>query len=284
VRFRRVRTATQGVTVAVKKATVKKSVAKKTAAKKSPAKKTAAKKTPAKKTAAKKSPAKKTAVKKSALRKSVARKKTVKSAAKSVDRFVVPPVPVSSISRSPRVEVSTVALPVSIPLPPPAPMPRKKEGASGRVVFAVVVGIILLGLIVWSRAHNSNTGDGGKPQPIPSASSTPTVSATPTPSASTTPIIAAHEAPQGVVAHYTTRGATIFWKAPTAVDGLVGYNIEISLSNGPWKLISTLPSTQTSLDVIKSNANGWTSFRVSSVYSDSQITSAKTFGLPGTYS
>jgi hypothetical protein len=286
--------------VAVKKATVKKIVAKKTAskkstsiiataktrtvAKKSISKKTAAKKPAIKKAPAKKAPAKKAPAKKAARRKSVAKKGPTKSAAKPVDKFVVPPVPVSSLSRAPRVEVNTVPLPVSMPFPPLVPVPPKKTGASGRVVFAVVVGIVLLSLIVWSRAHNRNTDEGAKALPTPSATFTPTASATPTPSASPTPNITAHTAPQGVVAQYTTPGATIFWKAPTAIDGLTGYNVEISRSNGPWKLISTLPSTQTSLNVVKSNANGWTSFRVSSVYSDSQITSAKAFGLPGTYS
>jgi hypothetical protein len=276
--------------VAVKKATVKKIVAKKTANKKStskiaPAKtRTVAKKSISKKTAAKKPAIKKAPAKKAARRKSVAKKGPTKSAAKPVDKFVVPPVPVSSLSRAPRVEVNTVPLPVSMPFPPLVPVPPKKTGASGRVVFAVVVGIVLLSLIVWSRAHNRNTDEGAKALPTPSATFTPTASATPTPSASPTPNITAHTAPQGVVAQYTTPGATIFWKAPTAIDGLTGYNVEISRSNGPWKLISTLPSTQTSLNVVKSNANGWTSFRVSSVYSDSQITSAKAFGLPGTYS
>lgn len=167
-------------------------------------------------------------------------------------------------------------------------MPAKKQGPSGRVVFAVVVGILLLGLIVWARTNNSNSKEVANPSPTPTATATASTSATPTPTptplATATAVIAAHEAPQGVVAHYTAPGATIFWKAPSAVDGLTGYNIEISISNGPWKLISTVPATQTSLDIVKVNATGWTSFRVSSVYADSQITSAKAFGLPGTYS
>lgn len=280
--------------MAVKKATAKKSVAKRPAAKRSTSKKAVvkkksrAKKSVSKKTVAKKSATKKSPVKKSALKKRAAKKKPTKSAAKSVDRFVVPPVPVSSLSRAPRVEVSTVPAPApaSIPVSVPAPVPLKKQGPSGRVVFAVVVGIILLALIVWTRAHKTNVNEGVTPSPTPTATATETASATPTPTplASSTAVIAAHEAPQGVVAHYTTPGATIFWKAPTAVDGLTGYNIEISVSNGPWKLISTVPVTQTSLDIVKVNTNGWTSFRVSSVYSDSQITSAKAFGLPGTYS
>ncbi|MFZ2227410.1 MAG: hypothetical protein WA090_02735 [Candidatus Nanopelagicaceae bacterium] len=71
---------------------------------------------------------------------------------------------------------------------------------------------------------------------------------------------------------------------PNAAEGLTGYNVEISLSNGPWKLISTVPASQHYLDVTKENTTGWTSFRVSSVYSDGEATPAKAFGLPGTYS
>lgn len=282
--------------MAVKKATAKKSVAKRPAAKKSTSKKATVrkkmvtKKSVTKKSAAKKSPAKKavtkkSAVKKSTSKKSAAKKAPAKRAARPIDKFVVPPVPVSSLSRPARVEVSTVPAPVHVPAPPLLPSPVKKQGASGRVVFAVVVGIFVLGLIVWARAHNPNTDGVATPTPsalAPGGLKSP--SPTPTPSATPTVVITAHSAPQGVVAHYTTPGATIFWSAPVAVEGLTGYNIEISISNGPWKLISTVPATQTSLDVGKANSTGWTSFRVSSVYADSQITSAKAFGLPGTYS
>ena len=109
-----------------------------------------------------------------------------------------------------------------------------------------------------------------------------TASATPTESAAATS--AAHLAPEAIVAHYTSSGATIFWKAPTPADQLTNYNIEISISAGPWKLISTVPASQMSLDVTKVNSKGWTSFRVSTVYSDGQIVGGKVFGLPGNYS
>lgn len=264
--------------VAVKRATAKKPATKKSAAvKKAPVKKALVKKSAPKKAVAKKPVAKKTAIKKRA-----AKKKAIKRGAKPVEKFIVPPVPVPSISRTPRVEVSTIPAPVRIPVP--APTPTKKEGASGRVVFAVVVGIIILGLIVWSKSNGSNSGDIAKPLPTATATESATPTPTPTPTESVAATITAHEAPQGVVAQYTATGATIFWKAPTAVDGLTGYNIEISLSNGPWKLISTVPAAQMSLDVTKGDTTGWTSFRVSSVYSDSQTASAKAFGLPGSYS
>lgn len=300
--------------MAVKKATAKKSVAKKAAPKKAaprkatPAKKATAKKTTAKKATAKKSAVKKTtkkatvkksAVKKAAVKKSAVKKAAVKRAAsrtaakKTVETFVIPEAPIAA-SRSARVEIVSTPAPAIVtspaPLPPLAsaglvPAPEKKPGASGRVIFAVVVGIILLGLIVWAKGHNSNSDGKASPSPTATASATPTDSASPTPSASdTSAIITAHEAPQSVVAHYTPTGATIFWKAPTAVDGLSGYNVEISVSNGPWKLISTVPAAQLSLDVKKESAAGWTSFKVASVYSDSETVAAKAFGLPGTYS
>ncbi len=294
--------------MAVKKATAKKSVAKKATAKKSAPKKAASRATTTKKATVKKTTAKKSVVKKSVVKKSakkavakkVAVKRPAKKAAKrvasnkSVETIIIPEAPIAA-QRSARVEIVSTPAPISVASTPPTtpppvgaeirPVAQKKPGASGRVIFAVVVGIILLGLIVWAKGNNSNKDVKANPTPTATASATPTDSASPTPSATeTAATIAAHEAPQGVVAHYTSTGATIFWKAPTAVDGLTGYNVEISVSNSPWKLISTVPAAQLSLDVKKANTAGWTSFKVSSVYSDSQTAAAKAFGLPGTYS
>ena len=307
--------------MAVKKATAKKSVAKKAAPKNPRSKVTTPKSATSKATTPKKSTVKKVAkkspVKKSTVKKSVARKAapknprskattrkkavsktlkkattkkaaTRKSAAKKVaETIVIPEAPILA-SRNARVEiVSTPMVAAAAPILAPvsaAPVSAgqpQKPGASNRVIFAVVVGIILLGLIVWAKGHNSNSAN--KPTTAPSATTTPSSTPTPTPS-DTAVTLTAHEAPQGVVAQYTTTGATIFWKAPTALTGLSGYNVEISMSNGPWKLISTVPATQLSLDVTKQNGNGWTSFKVSSVYTDSKTVAAKAFGLPGTYS
>jgi hypothetical protein len=274
--------------VAVKKAAKKKVAAatKSVSKKAAPKKATMAKKSVVKKVVAKKATVTKSAVKKSAVKKAV--KKKVAAAKKSAETFVIPEAPIPA-SRGTRVEIvsTPVPVPVIIPATPATPIQVKKTGASGRVVFAVVVGIVILGLIVWAKGNNSNPV--AKATPTASASTTPrsgaTESPSPTPSASdTSAVLTAHDAPQSVVAHYTSNGATIFWKAPTAVDGLIGYNVEISVSNGPWKLISTVPVAQLSLDVKKENASGWTSFKVSSVYSDSQTVAAKAFGLPGTYS
>ena len=285
--------------MAVKKAIAKKSVAKKAAAKtpkKSTPKKTTSKATTAKKSVVKKTTTKKATVKKSTTKKSAAKKVAKKrvatkavTAKKGAEAIVIPEAPIPA-SRNARVEIVSTPAPApfivaATPAPAPTPAPEKKPGASGRVIFAVVVGILLLGLIVWAKGHNSNTNSNATATPAATASATSSATPTPTPSPSDTSVtLTAHEAPQGVVAHYTSTGATIFWTAPTAVDGLTGYNVEISVSNGPWKLISTVPVAQLSLDVKKENSSGWTSFKVASVYSDAQTAPAKAFGLPGTYS
>lgn len=296
----------------VKKAVAKKAVAKK-AVKKAPAKpikktvaKKAVKKAPAKKVAKKvaaKSPIKKTAtksVKKSVAKKTPTKKLVTKSATKKsavktkalkkqVLKFDVPEVPV--IVPASRLEVMSTPAPV---IAPSAPKPSQKaSGPSSRVVLAVVIGIIILVAIVWGRSGKNSDDAMAKPSTTAtltadpsssaSASDTPSSSASATPSATAT-TIAAHEAPQGIVAHYTKTGATIFWSAPAATDGLTGYNVEISVGGSAWKTISTVPATQLTQDVKKNSASSWTSFKVSSVYSDAMTTPGKVFGLPGTFS
>ena len=265
---------------AVSKASTVKKVAKKSTVKKSAVKKSAPK------SARSKATTPKNARSKATTSKGARSKATTKKVAESI---VIPEAPILA-SRNARVEIVSTpmaAAPAPILTPavptPASAAPPQKPGASNRVIFAVVVGIILLGLIVWAKGQNSNSASKATTTPTATATSTPSVTPTPTPS-DTAETLTAHEAPQGVVAHYTSTGATIFWKAPTALQGLSGYNVEISVSNGPWKLISTVPATQLSLDVTKENGNGWTSFKVSSVYTDSETVAAKAFGLPGTYS
>jgi hypothetical protein len=101
--------------------------------------------------------------------------------------------------------------------------------------------------------------------------------------AATSTADATHAAPEGIVAHYTSTGATIFWKAPAGVSGLTNYNVEIASNGGAWKLISTVPASQLSLDITKGDTTGWCSFRVSAVYSDGKVVGGKVFGLPGQY-
>ena len=112
-----------------------------------------------------------------------------------------------------------------------------------------------------------------------SASPTTMTSSEATPSAAD----GTHAAPTGIVAHYTSTGATIFWAAPAGATGLSNFNVEIAANGGSWKLISTVPASQLSLDITKGAADGWSSFRVSAVYSDGKVVGGKVFGLPGQY-
>jgi hypothetical protein len=268
--------------VAVKK-TAKKSAAKKSAkkvAKKSVARKSSAKKSVKK--VAKKSTARKSSVKKSA-KKSAARKTTKKSSrrATSVDRLVVPAVPVGGARG--RVDVST------------APAPRAaaktvtfdnkpKQGASNRVVEIVVVGIVLLAILVWSKSGKE--GDDAAAPTMPSASATMTDE--PTNSASkesTAPAatVGTVEAPSAFVALRSADGMNLRWKAPMATDGLTGFNVELKPAGGEWTVVATTGPTELTHSVTLTSSDSWTQFRVSSVYSDGQTASAKIFGLAGQY-
>lgn len=257
-----------------KKAPARKAVAKKSAAKKSVAKKKttakrAVKKSVAKKTA-KKAPAKKAAAKKVAKKKTAAKRPVKKSAKKAA---------------APRVTV-TSSRPVAAPVAPvkavaPAkPIATPKQGASGRVVFAVVVGIVLLAMIVWSNS-GTDTDDGAAPAPSMSQSVEASESATPE---ETTAAVGTIEAPSKFVALKSADGLNLRWVAPMATEGLTGYNVEIRANGtGDWTIIATVPADQLTQAVTKSGDAGWTQFRVSSVYSDGQTAPATVFGIPGEF-
>jgi len=292
--------------VAVKKKSAKK------VAKKSPAKKVATKKTVAKKKTAKKSVAKKTAkrvVKKTA-KKSVAKKtakrvvkKTAKksvakkTAKRSTPRISVPAVPVRSARTSAPISIATtpVARPASIAMIPAAipastakPVVKPKQATSNRMMLAIIVGIALLAIIVWSKSSD-NGSDDAAPAPSASASAEPneSASAEPNESASAEPsesaaAVANVEAPSKFVALKSADGLTLRWVAPIATDGLTGYNVEIRAGgSADWEIIATVPAEQLTQSVTKSSDSGWTQFRVSSVYSDGQTASATVFGIPG---
>ena len=262
--------------MAVKK-TAKKSAAKKSA--KKVAKKSVARKSTAKKVA-KKSTARKSAVKKSA-KKSAARKTTKKSSrrATSVDRLVVPAVPVGGARG--RVDVST------------APAPRAaaksvtfdnkpKQGASNRVVAIVVVGIVLLAILVWSKSGKD--GDDAAAPTTPSATATmtdePTATEEPTTPAATVGTV---EAPSAFVAIRSADGMNLRWKAPMATEGLTGFNVELKPAGGEWAVVATTGPTELTHSVTLTSSDSWTQFRVTSVYADGQTASAKIFGLAGQY-
>ena len=257
-------------------------MATKKVAKKAPAKKkTVAKKAATKKVVkkvAKKAPVKKS-VKKTAKR---ATKKAVKkSPAKrtTASKIVVPPVPVASsrpatkfVDSKPAAQVTPAAS---------TPVATKKSGSSNRVVLAVVVGILALGAIVMSKGSSSSStatpSDTASPMPSETASATPT--ATESKSSS----VASTAAPLGIVAHYTAEGATIFWNATTAADGLKGYSVEFRANGGNWSEVATVGADVTKYDITKSDTTGWTSFKISAVYNDGQKAEGKVFGLPGQY-
>lgn len=241
-----------------------KKVAKK-AAKKAPAKK-AAKKAPAKKVV--KKAAKKAAVKKVA-KKAPAKKVAKKVAKKAPAKRTTPAVTVTSASVAPSAPKSVEAKPAA------SVAPSKKQGGSNRVVLAVVIGILALGAIAISNSSNSSN------EPAPSDSATPTAEASPT--ESSTPAVTNIAAPLGIVAHYTADGATIFWNATTAMDGLKGYSIEVATNGGEFTELAMVGTDVTKYDITKSDDNGWMSFKISAVYNDGQKAEGKVFGLPGQY-
>jgi hypothetical protein len=109
-------------------------------------------------------------------------------------------------------------------------------------------------------------------------------SAEPSATESTGVAVTAVEAPTKFVALKSEEGLKLRWIAPTAVDGLTGYNVEIRANGaGEWTVIATVPADQLTQNVTKASDSGWTQFRVSSVYSDGQTASATAFGIPGEF-
>lgn len=267
----------------------KKSAAKKKVAKKAPARKAVAKKSAAKKSVAKKKTTAKRAVKKSVAKKTAKKAPAKKAAAKKVAKKTAAKRPVKKSAKkaaAPRVTVTSsrpVAAPVVAPVKavaPTKPTAAPKQGASGRVVFAVVVGIVLLAMIVWSKS-GTDTDDGAAPTPSMSQSVEASESATPE---ETTAAVGTIEAPSKFVALKSADGLNLRWVAPMATEGLTGYNVEIRANGtGDWTTIATVPADQLTQAVTKSGDAGWTQFRVSSVYSDGQTAPATVFGIPGEF-
>ena len=285
--------------MAVKKKAATKKVAKKKVAKKAPAKKAPAKKKSAAKKVAKKAPAKKKAAAKKVTKKAPAKKKVAakkvakkapakkKSAVKkstSASKIVIPPVPLGGAKSASRVNVSTTPAPAK-PAAPAKPSAAPKQGTSPRVLIAAIIGIALLAIIVISRPA-STTDDAA---PVATESAAPEMTEEATPEASepaTTEPVAAVEAPGRFIGNWKDAEKSVMvitWKAPAATAGLTGYKFEIRSGMGEWKESGVLPATQLSIEFTKGSADGSTSFRVSSVYSDGQIATAKAFGFSGQF-
>ena len=232
--------------------------------------KKAAKKAPAKK-AAKKAPAKKVA-KKAAVKKVAKKAPAKKVAKKAAVKKVAKKAPAKKVA-APAVAVSSAA-PAAAPVAKAAAATSKKQGGSNRVVLAVVIGILALGAIVISNGSDSTS------TATPSESATPTASASASESSAT---VSSTAAPLGIVAHYTADGATIFWNATTAAEGLKGYSIEFASNGGTFTEVATVGTDVTKYDITKGDETGWTSFKISAVYNDGQKAEGKVFGLPGQY-
>ncbi len=283
--------------MAVKKKAATKKVAKKKVAKKAPAKKAPAKKKSAAKKVAKKAPAKKKSAAKKVAKKTAAKKVTKKAAKKapakkksavkkstSAGKIVIPPVPLGGAKSGSRVNVTTTPAPAK-PAAPAKPSAAPKQGASLRVLIAAIIGIVVLAIIVISRP--ASTSDDAAPVATESAAPEMTEEATPeaTEPATTEPV-AAVEAPGRFIGNWKDAEKSVMvitWKAPTATAGLTGYKFEIRSGAGEWKESGILPATQLSIEVTKGSADGETSFRVSSVYSDGQIATTKAFGFAGQF-
>jgi hypothetical protein len=281
---------------AAKKAAPKKTV-KKTAAKKSAAKKTV-KKSAVKKTAAKKKVAKKSAVKKTTAKKTTAKKKAVKKSAvrkSSASKVVIPPVPsIGSSSSSSRVNVSTTP-PAATPLPAaskPAAggsKPAAKSQNSSKILFAVLLGILLIGAVVISGSDKD--GDDA-PASVPAV--TETEEATPAPeetseeameaTESAAPAATTGEAPSRFIGNWkdaTKSVMVLTWRAP--MGDIKGYKVETRSNLGEWKVVSEVSATTLSAEFAKSATDGSTSFRVSAVYADGTLGVATPFGFAGQF-
>ena len=266
-----------------KKTAAKKKVAKKAPAKKKTAAKKVTKKAPARKKAAAKKVAKKAPAKKKTAAKKVAKKKSAVKKSTSASKIVIPPVPLGGSRSSSRVNVSTTPAPAK---PAPAkPSAAPKQGTSPRVLIAAIIGIALLAVIVISRP--ASTSDDAAPVATETAAPEMTEEATPeaTEPATTEPV-GAVEAPGRFIGNWKDAEKSVMvitWKAPAATAGLTGYKFEVRSGMGEWKESGMLPATQLSVELTKGSADGSTSFRVSSVYSDGQIATAKAFGFSGQF-
>jgi hypothetical protein len=275
-----------------KKSAAKKSAAKKTV-KKSAVKKTAAKKKVTKKSAVKKTAAKKKVTKKSAVKKTAAKKKTVKKSAarrSSSSQVIIPPVPSmgSKGGSSSRVNVSTTpaaATPRPASKAPSGSKPAAKSQGSTKVLFAVLVGILLIGAFVISGSDKD--GDDA-PAPVPAVTETPEASAAPEETMEATesaePAATTGEAPSRFIGNWKDSSKSVMvitWKAPAG--DVTGYKVETRSNLGEWKVVSEVSATTYSAEFAKGATDGSTSFRVSAVYADGTLGVATPFGFAGQF-
>ena len=277
--------------MAVKKKSTAKKVAKKAPAKKTVAKKAVAKKATAKKVA-KKSPAKKSPAKKATAKKATAKKSAVKRSAAST--IVVPPVPTGASRDRANISTTPIAAPKAA-APKASATPR--QGSSKGVLVAVLLGIAILAAIVLSG--QSKDSDDAAPAPTATAEATAEATETASPEATAeateeataeataeaTEAAASGAAPTRFIGNWADGDAQMVlrltWRAPAG--DVTAYKIETSFNGGAWSELAELPATQLSQEVMKSSDDKYTSFRVSAIYSDGSVGTAKAFGFKGTF-
>ena len=280
---------------AAKKAAPKKTTAKKSAAKKvvkkSSAKKTA-KKTVVKKSAAKKV-AKKTTAKKTTAKKTTAKKAVKKSAArkKVASQVVIPPVPAIGGAR---VNVSTTPAPAaprtsaaaSKAAPSSKPAANSSNNSSSKILFAVLLGILVVGAIIVSTS-GKDSDEAATPAPVatesaaPEASEPAMVEETP---ATAVPADTTGEAPTRFIGNWKDSSKSVMvitWKAPAG--DVTGYSVETRANLGDWKVVSEVSATTYAAEFAKTSTEGSTSFRVSAVYADGSLGVATPFGFAGQF-
>jgi hypothetical protein len=154
------------------------------------------------------------------------------------------------------------------------------------VLLAVLLGIVILAVIVVTG--QSKDSDDSKPAPAPSISAEATEEATAEPSAEATEESSASaangEAPSRFIGNWKDSSkATLVltWKAPAG--DVTGYKVEISYNGGSWKEIAALPASALSQEVAKVSSSAYTSFRVSAIYGDGSVGTAKAFGFAGEF-
>lgn len=175
------------------------------------------------------------------------------------------------------------------PLAPPKTLAAKRSKPITPILYSIIGLLVAIALILWAKSNGTTPGNTvGAIATSTATPLSPSSSPVPTPSVSRAntpaPVLETYEAPQGVVAHYTTSGIAIYWTPPNTSESLTGYKLEISADGSKWTMLSEVSPTKHSLTLTKRSSTGWTSFRVSGVYPQGQVVAAKSFGLPGTFS
>ena len=191
---------------------------------------------------------------------------------------------------SSRVNVSTTpaaATPRPASKAPSGSKPAAKSQGSTKVLFAVLVGILLIGAFVISGSDKD--GDDA-PAPVPAVTETEEATPEETPeetmeaTESAEPAATTGEAPSRFIGNWKDSSKSIMvitWKAPAG--DVTGYKVETRSNLGEWKVVSEVSATTYSAEFAKGATDGSTSFRVSAVYADGTLGVATPFGFAGQF-